>query len=36
MAVEEGAVSAENDLLVPRFYIRPGLEEYIRQVQGEM
>ncbi len=35
-AVEEGVVSPEDDLLVPRFYIRPGLEEYIRQVQGEV
>jgi radical SAM superfamily enzyme YgiQ (UPF0313 family) len=35
-AVEEGVVSPEDDLLVPRFYIRPGLEEYIRQVQGQI
>jgi hypothetical protein len=35
-AVEEGIVSPEDDLLVPRFYIRPGLEEHIRQAQGEM
>ena len=34
-AVEEGVVSPEDDLLVPRFYIRPGLEDYIRDVQGE-
>ena len=34
-AVEEGVVSPEDDLLVPRFYIRPGLEDYIKQVQGE-
>ena len=34
-AVEEGVVSPEDDLLVPRFYIRPGLEDYIRQAQGE-
>jgi radical SAM superfamily enzyme YgiQ (UPF0313 family) len=34
-AVEEGVVSPEDDLLVPRFYIRPGLEDYIRQVHGE-
>ncbi len=27
-AVEEGVVSPEDDLLVPRFYIRPGLEDY--------
>jgi radical SAM superfamily enzyme YgiQ (UPF0313 family) len=33
-AVEEGVVSAEDDLLTPRFYIRPGLEDYIRQTQG--
>ena len=33
-AVEEGVVSPEDDLLVPRFYIRPGLEDYIRHVQG--
>ena len=36
LAVEEGVVSAEDDLLVPRFYIRPGLEDYIRQVQGDV
>lgn len=35
-AVEEGVVSPEDDLLVPRFYIRPGLEDYIKRVQGEM
>ena len=35
-AVEEGVVSPEDDLLVPRFYIRPGLEDYIKQVQGEI
>jgi radical SAM superfamily enzyme YgiQ (UPF0313 family) len=35
-AVEEGVVSPEDDLLLPRFYIRPGLEDYIRQVQGEI
>jgi radical SAM superfamily enzyme YgiQ (UPF0313 family) len=34
-AVEEGVVSPDDDLLVPRFYIRPGLEDYIRHVQGE-
>jgi radical SAM superfamily enzyme YgiQ (UPF0313 family) len=28
-AVEEGVVSPEDDLLLPRFYIRPGLEDYI-------
>jgi len=33
-AVEEGVVSPEDDLLLPRFYIRPGLEDYIKQVQG--
>jgi radical SAM superfamily enzyme YgiQ (UPF0313 family) len=31
-AVEEGMVSPEDDLFNPRFYIRPGLEDYIRQV----
>ena len=36
LAVEEGVVFSEDDLLVPRFYIRPGLEDYIRQVHGEM
>jgi radical SAM superfamily enzyme YgiQ (UPF0313 family) len=36
LAVEEGVVSPEDDLLVPRFYIRPGLEDYIREVQGDM
>jgi radical SAM superfamily enzyme YgiQ (UPF0313 family) len=35
LAVEEGVASPEDDLLVPRFYVRPGLEDYIRQVQGE-
>jgi hypothetical protein len=34
-AVDEGVVSAEDDLLVPRFFVRPGLEDYVRQVQGE-
>ena len=34
-AVEEGVVSSEDDLLMPRFYIRPGLEGYIRQTQKE-
>ena len=29
-------VSPEDDLLLPRFYIRPGLEDYIKQVQGEI
>ena len=29
-------VSPNDDLLVPRFYIRPGLEDYIKQVQGKM
>ena len=33
-AVEEGVVSPEDDLLTPRFYIRPGLEDYIREIQG--
>src|SRR5208283_425072 len=33
-AVEEGVISSGDNLLVPRFYIRPGLEEYIRQAQG--
>jgi hypothetical protein len=32
--VKEGVVSPEDDLLLPRFYIRPGLEDYIKQVQG--
>ena len=35
-AVEEGVASPGDDLLMPRFYIRPGLEDYIRQVQAEM
>jgi radical SAM superfamily enzyme YgiQ (UPF0313 family) len=35
LAVEEGMVAAEDDLLVPRFYIQPGLEDYIRKVQGD-
>ena len=34
LAVEEGVVSPEDDLLMPRFYIRPGLEDYIRKVKG--
>lgn len=34
-AAEEGVISPEDDLLMPRFYIRPGLEDYIRQIQGE-
>ena len=36
LAVEEGVVSPEDNLLMPRFYIRPGLEDYIRQVQREI
>jgi len=32
--VEDGVVSPEDDLLLPRFYIRPGLEDYIKHVQG--
>ena len=35
LAVEQGVVSPKDDLLLPRFYIRPGLEDYVRQVQGE-
>ena len=34
-AVEEGVVSPGDDLLIPRFYTQPGLEDYIRQVHGE-
>jgi radical SAM superfamily enzyme YgiQ (UPF0313 family) len=33
-AVEEGVVSPGDDLLVPRFYIRPGLEEHARSIMG--
>jgi radical SAM superfamily enzyme YgiQ (UPF0313 family) len=33
LAVEEGAISPEDDLLVPRFYLQPGLEDYIQEVQ---
>ena len=36
LAVEEGVVTQEDNLLVPRFYVRPGLENYIREVQGVM
>ncbi len=36
LAVEEGVVSPEEDLLVPRFYIRPGLQDPTRDVQGLM
>ena len=35
-AVEEGVVSAQDNLLMPRFYTRPGLEDFIRQAQGEI
>lgn len=31
LAVEEGLVSADDDLLHPRFYVRPGLEGFIRE-----
>lgn len=31
LAVEEGLVSADDDLLRPRFYVRPGLEGFIRE-----
>lgn len=30
-AVDEGMVSPGDDLLMPRFYIRPGLEDYIQK-----
>lgn len=36
LAVEEGVVAPDDDLLIPRFYIRPGLEDYIREAQGAM
>ncbi len=29
IAVEEGIVGPQDDLLQPRFYLRPGLEDYI-------
>jgi hypothetical protein len=29
--VEEGTVSAEDDLLHPRFYLAPGLEPWIQE-----
>jgi len=35
LAVKEGVVSPEDDLLVPRFYVRPGLEDYVREIQGD-
>jgi radical SAM superfamily enzyme YgiQ (UPF0313 family) len=31
LAVEEGVVAEDDDLLQPRFYIRPGLEPSIRE-----
>jgi len=31
LAVEEGVLSPNDDLLRPRFYIRPGLAEWIRE-----
>jgi radical SAM superfamily enzyme YgiQ (UPF0313 family) len=31
IAVKEGVVAAEEDLLEPRFYIAPGLEEWLRE-----
>ena len=34
LAVEEQLVSSDDDLLVPRFYIRPGLEDYIREIEA--
>jgi radical SAM superfamily enzyme YgiQ (UPF0313 family) len=30
-AVEEGMISGEDDLLLPRFYLAPGLEPWIQQ-----
>jgi len=30
-ALEEGVISADDDLLVPRFYLAPGLEPWIHQ-----
>jgi hypothetical protein len=35
LAVEEGAVSPDDDLLMPRFYVRPGLKDYLREIQQE-
>jgi radical SAM superfamily enzyme YgiQ (UPF0313 family) len=31
IAVEEGVISAHDDLLVPRFYIRSELEDWLRE-----
>ncbi len=31
LAREEGIIDAEDDLLYPRFYVRPGLETFIRE-----
>ncbi len=31
LAVEEGIVSPDDDLLHPRFYVRPGLDAFIRE-----
>jgi radical SAM superfamily enzyme YgiQ (UPF0313 family) len=35
LAVEEGLIAGDDDLLVPRFYVRPGLEGLLQQIQGK-
>jgi radical SAM superfamily enzyme YgiQ (UPF0313 family) len=30
-AIEEGVIAADDDLLVPRFYLAPGLEPWIHE-----
>lgn len=35
LARSEGVVAADDDLLRPRFYIRPGLEEWLRRTVAE-
>lgn len=35
LAVEEGYISADDDLLMPRFYSRPGIAEYVKQLNIE-
>jgi hypothetical protein len=34
-AVEEGVIRSEDDLLFPKFYIVPGLEDWLRRRLSE-
>jgi hypothetical protein len=34
-AVAEGIVTPDDDLLIPRFYVAPGLEDWLREIRAE-